>query len=52
MKYGVDISTFNRNVDYNKLKENTQFAILRVGYGVQYSPDKQKMKCLKNITQI
>lgn len=42
MKYGVDISTFNRNVDYNKLKENTQFAILRVGYGVQYLQDKQK----------
>ena len=42
MKKGVDISTFNRNVDYDKLKNNIEFAILRVGYGVQYAPDEQK----------
>ena len=42
MKYGVDISTFNKSVDYAKTKNSIQFAIIRVGYGVSYLPDKQK----------
>ena len=42
MNYGVDISTFNRSVDYNKSKESIKFAIIRAGYGVSYLPEKQK----------
>ena len=42
MNYGVDISTFNRSVDYNKSKESIKFAIVRAGYGVSYLPNKQK----------
>ena len=42
MEHGVDLSTFNKDVDYNELKNNIEFAILRVGYGVQYMPDSQK----------
>lgn len=42
MTYGVDISTFNKSIDYNKSKENISFAIIRAGYGVSYLPDKQK----------
>ena len=31
---GIDLSTYQRNVDYNKLKEDgIEFAILRIGYG-------------------
>lgn len=34
MKKGIDISTFQRNVDYNKLKKDgIEFAIIRCGYG-------------------
>lgn len=42
MKYGVDISTYNKNIDYNKIKENIGFAIIRAGFGVSYLPEKQK----------
>lgn len=42
MKYGVDISTFNKSIDYNKMKKNIGFAIIRAGFGVQYSLAKQK----------
>lgn len=34
MKKGVDLSCWNENVDYNKLKqEGIEFAIIRTGYG-------------------
>ena len=42
MTYGVDVSTFNKSIDYNKSKENISFAIIRAGFGVSYLPDKQK----------
>ncbi len=42
MRYGVDVSTFNKSIDYNKSKENISFAIIRAGFGVSYLPDKQK----------
>ena len=34
MRYGVDVSTFNKSIDYNKSKENISFAIIRAGFGV------------------
>lgn len=40
---GIDISTFQTNVDYNKLKEQgIEFAIIRCGYGKE-SSQKDKM---------
>lgn len=42
MNYGVDISTFNKSIEYNKMKENIKFAIIRAGFGVSYLPEKQK----------
>ena len=34
MKKGIDLSTFQKNVDYKKLKEQgIEFAIIRCGYG-------------------
>lgn len=42
MKYGVDISTYNKNINYKELAKNIGFAIIRVGFGVQYAPAKQK----------
>ena len=42
MKYGIDISTFNKKIDYNKTKEKIEFAIIRAGFGVSYLPEKQK----------
>lgn len=42
MKYGVDISTYNKEVNYSALAQKIGFAIIRVGFGVQYAPEKQK----------
>lgn len=43
MKKGIDISTWQENVDYNKLKEQgIEFAIIRTGYGKNKS-QKDKM---------
>ena len=42
MKYGIDISCFQKNIDYKKVIDNQSFVIIRVGYGVSYLPDKQK----------
>ena len=42
MKYGIDISSYQRNIDYNKVIKNINFAILRVGFGVNYLPESQK----------
>jgi len=41
-KIGVDISHYNPNVNYDEVVNNIGFAILNVGFGVQYLPDKQK----------
>lgn len=41
-KTGVDISCYDNNINYEELIRNIQFAIIRVGYGVSYIPDKQK----------
>ena len=44
IKYkGIDISTFQKKVDFEKVKgENISFALLRAGYG-QYSSQKDDM---------
>lgn len=47
-KIGIDISDWQRNVDYNKVLENISFAILRVGYGISYLPDEQRDAELDN----
>lgn len=39
---GIDISKHNGTVDYSKVVKAIDFAILRVGYGVEYLPNKQK----------
>lgn len=38
MKNGIDISTYNRNIDYNNV--DADFALIRVGYGVQRRNDQ------------
>ena len=48
MKYGIDISYYQRNIDYNKVIENIDFAILRVGYSVNYAPASQKDSQFEN----
>lgn len=39
---GVDISCYDNSINYEELIRNINFAIIRVGYGVSYMPDKQK----------
>ena len=41
---GIDLSKHNEVEDYNLVVKNIDFAILRVGYGVEYLPGKQKDK--------
>ena len=48
MKYGIDISSYQRNIDYNKVIKNINFAILRVGFGVNYFPESQKDNQFEN----
>ncbi len=48
MKYGIDISGWQKNIDYETLSQNIGFAIVRIGYGVQYLPNKQKDSELEN----
>ena len=48
MKYGIDISSYQRNIDYNKVIKNINFAILRVGFGVNYLPESQKDNQFEN----
>lgn len=48
MKKGIDISTWQKNVNYNEVAKNIDFAIIRVGYGVQYLPASQKDKEFDN----
>lgn len=40
MKYGVDLSCFDNNIDYDTFKQNIDFAIIRVGYGIQTRDDQ------------
>lgn len=42
MKFGVDISCYDNNIDYATFRQNIQYAIIRVGYGVSYMPDSQR----------
>lgn len=48
MKYGIDLSTYQRNINYNMVSMNTDFAILRIGYGVNYLPSSQKDNQFEN----
>lgn len=41
-KIGVDISTYQKNVNYDEAVNHIEFAIIRVGYGVSYMPDSQR----------
>ena len=41
---GVDISEHNGVINFDTLVKNVNFAIIRIGYGVQYLPDQQKDK--------
>lgn len=41
---GIDISEHNGTIDFDKVVKKIDFAIIRIGYGVSYLPDKQKDK--------
>jgi GH25 family lysozyme M1 (1,4-beta-N-acetylmuramidase) len=41
-KIGVDISTYQKGVNYDEAVDHIDFAIIRVGYGVSYLPDSQR----------
>ena len=41
---GIDLSKHNEVTDYDLVARDIDFAILRVGYGVEYLPDSQKDK--------
>lgn len=47
-KIGVDISTYQKNINYNEASKHIDFCIIRVGYGVQYLPDSQRDKEFDN----
>ena len=47
-KIGIDISDWQVDVDYGRVAQNVNFAILRVGYGVSYMPDEQRDDELDN----
>ena len=40
-KLGIDISTFQRNIDLEKLKDKIDFVIIRVGFGVSGTIDNK-----------
>ena len=40
-KTGIDISSYQRNVNYSEVINSVDFAILRVGYGIQYRLDQR-----------
>ena len=40
MKYGVDISEYDNKIDYDVFKKQIDFAIIRVGYGIQRREDQ------------
>lgn len=47
-KIGIDISTYQKNINYDEACKHIDFAILRVGYGVSYLPDSQRDKEFDN----
>ena len=47
-KIGIDISTYQKNINYDEACKHIEFAILRVGYGVSYLPDSQRDKEFDN----
>ena len=42
MKFGVDVSCYDNNIDYATFRQNIQYAIIRVGYGKDYAPSTQR----------
>lgn len=48
MKYGIDLSTYQTNIDYNMVSMSTGFDILRIWYGVNYLPSSQKDNQFEN----
>ena len=42
MYYGLDLSEHNGNLDFNEIKKNHQFVILRCGYGSLYHQKDKK----------
>lgn len=41
-KIGIDISTYQKNINYDEAKKHIAFCIIRAGYGVQYLPNSQR----------
>lgn len=41
-KIGSDISTYQKNINYDEAINHIDFCIIRVGYGVQYLPQNQR----------
>jgi GH25 family lysozyme M1 (1,4-beta-N-acetylmuramidase) len=39
---GIDISTWNKQLNYDEVARNIDFVIIRVGYGVSYLPNEQR----------
>lgn len=40
MKHGVDISEYDNKIDYDVFKQQIDFAIIRIGYGIQNRGDQ------------
>ena len=47
-KTGIDISTYQKNINYDEACKHIDFCIIRVGYGVSYLPDSQRDKEFDN----
>ncbi|MDE5946351.1 MAG: glycoside hydrolase family 25 protein [Oscillospiraceae bacterium] len=52
-KLGIDVSSHQKNIDWNKVKNNIEFAILRAGYGREVSQrddffEENYRKCKEN----
>ena len=47
-KTGIDISTYQKNINYDEARKHIDFCIIRVGYGVSYLPDSQRDKEFDN----
>lgn len=41
-KIGIDISSWQYRINYSEAVKHIDFAILRIGYGVSYLPEKQR----------
>ncbi len=44
MLKGIDVSKFNENIDWNTVKNNIDFAILRIGYGMYENQEDEKFE--------